>query len=82
MDEIMKNEETIVKAAEVIPAATPKVSWRKFGAGMVVVGVLGALAAGAYIIYTKVTGNKEEQGYCTDNVEVAKHDFLEESDDE
>ena len=82
MDEIMTNEvtmETVKKTVEIIPAATPKVNWRKFGVGVLVVGAIGALA---YCIYNKITGHEEEQDDVVNGAEVAKHDFLDEDEEE
>lgn len=76
MDEIIMNEQV----TEVIAAKKPSVNWGKAGVAAIVVGALGAIGYGVYhVVKSKKAGNEqqtEDQEY--DNVEVAKHDFLEE----
>lgn len=83
MDEIMNEVtmETVKNTVDIIPAATPAKNWHKAGVvGAVALGIVG-LAAGAYYIYTKIAGKNGEQGATIDNVEVAKHDFLDETEE-
>lgn len=80
-NEIMENKEIIDNVVKVTPSATPKVSWKQFGVGALVVGVIGTLAAGAYYVIKKF--NKDEaQDETIDNVKVAEHDFADEDQDE
>jgi len=74
--------EAVEQAIEVA-AATPKISWKKFGIGAVVVSAVGAVGYGIYYLATSKK-KKEEQAPDTgiDNVEIAKRDFLDEESEE
>ena len=73
----------VVEQAVEVAAATPKISWKKFGIGAVVVSAVGAVGYGIYHWATSKK-NKEEQEPDTgiDNVEIAKRDFLDEKSEE
>lgn len=68
-----------------VPAATPRVSWKKFGTGVLKVGAavgVGVLIVkGVKYVMTKIEEKKqadEADFEKPDNVEVAKRDFLDE----
>lgn len=85
MNEIMENiniDETVEQAMEVV-SATPKISWKKFGIGALVVSAVGAAGYGIYrFVNSKKTKEQEKTNEVIDNVEVAKHDFLDEESEE
>lgn len=75
------NEAIIEEAAEVI-AATPKISWKKFGIGAVAVGAICAVGYGAYRFFHKKKDEEQATEADFDNLEVAKRDFLDEETEE
>ena len=89
MEEIIMNNETIEQVAEqameqaVEIAATPRVSWSKFGIGILkagaAIGGVVLVIKGVKYVVSKINEKKqgEETDTAVDNVEVAKHDFLE-----
>lgn len=76
------NEAIIEEAAEII-SATPKISWKKFGIGAVVVGAVCAAGYGVYRIFNKKNEDEQQATEADfDNLEVVKRDFLEEETEE
>ena len=68
--------EAIEQAVEVV--ATPNFNWKKWGIGMAAVGTVCAIGYGIYRHFNP----KSEEAPTTDNVEVAKRDFLDEEFEE
>ena len=74
--------EVVEQAMEVV-SATPKISWKKFGVGALVVGAVGAAGYGIYRFVSSKKNKGEEQACeSVDNVEIAKRDFLDEESEE
>lgn len=84
MENIVMNEEVIEQAMEVV-SATPKVSWKAFGKGAVVVGAVGALGYGIYKAVDFLKSKKaakEEPTMSIDNTNVVDGEFVEEETEE
>ena len=77
------NIDEAVDAAMEVVSATPKISWKKFGVGAVIVGAIGAAGYGIYRhVTSKKTKEQEQTEEAVDNVEIAKRDFLDQESEE
>lgn len=82
-NEIIMNEEVVDDVMEVV-AEAPEVDWGKIGFGALALCAIAALGYKGYRIW-KDKKTKEQKVYTdtvVDNVEVAKHDFLDNQDEE
>lgn len=84
MENIIMNEEVIEQAMEVV-SATPKVSWKAFGKGALVVSAIGAAGYGIYKAVDFLKNKKaakEEPTMTIDNTKIVDGEYVDEESEE